>query len=154
MRRWNVFFPVPFNIPLDRLGHDGPHWCLYLLRSVVSLEPWFPENWITRSHYLNLLFFFWLRLILFCVIECRVIVRLYTGPEDRLLADWASIVDQQGVVSLFFMHIVVDPIDLLVESGKCTQTVVFVAEDVCELVQCWIRIGLSTCESHTGCNQS
>lgn len=133
MRRWDILFPVALNLALDWFSHDGPHWCLYLLRSVVSLEPWFPKNRVTWPDYLNLLLLFFRRILL-SLIECRVIVRLHTGgTKDNLLADCDSIVDQ-CVIGLFFMHIVVDHIDLLVESGEGTQTVVFVAEDVCELV--------------------
>ena len=153
MRHWDILFPVAFNLALDWFSHDPPYWCLYLLSSVASLEPWLPKYRVIGSDYLNLLLFF-LRHILLSMIDCWVIVGLHTGTQDYLLlADCDRIVDQ-CVIGLFFMHIAVDHIDLLVEPGERTQTVVFVAEDVCELVQGWVHIGLATCQSHTGCNQS
>jgi hypothetical protein len=96
MRRRDIFFPVSLNLGLDGLCHDAPHRCLYLLRSVVSLEPWFSKNRVTRPHYLNLfLLIFRLRLILLSLIECRVIVRLHTCTKDNLLLGYcACIVDQ------------------------------------------------------------
>lgn len=153
MRRRYILFPVAFNLALDWFSHDPPHWCLYLLRSVVSLEPRLPKYRVIGSDYLNLLLFFLWRFLL-SLIDCRVIVGLHTGTQDYLLlADCDRIVNQ-CVIGLLFMHIAVDHIDLLVEPGERTQTVVFVAQDVCELVQGWVRIGLPTCQSHTGCNQS
>lgn len=134
MRCWDIFFPVSFNFAFDWLCHDPPNWSLNLLRSVVSLESWLSKNRVTGSFDLN---FFFLRCwlwILFCLIECRIEIWLYTSTEDYLLADCACIVNQCVIfIILVFMHLV-DAIHLFVEPCEGTQAIVFVPEDICQLV--------------------
>ena len=113
VRTRDILLPVPLDLALDGLGHDGPHRGFNLLGAVASLETGLAEDWVAWPHDLYL-FVLCCICLLGLVREGWVGVRLHSRLKDLVLCSHGLCVIKQLIFFDLVLFIAANLIDLFI----------------------------------------